>query len=573
MAARGGGGGGDMTTGGESGGADSAEGAGAGGGSSAAGAGVGGYSSTAGAGVGDGNSTAGAGIGSYNATASTGLGDSNPTAGNGTGSGNSATDAGVGDGNSTAGRGFGSRGSAAGAGLGDGAPVTGAKGRSDDLSADVGVRDGQPTADADIGDVDVTPDVSVKDGQPTADADIGDVDVTPDVSVKDGQPTADANIGDVDVTADVGVRSGQPTADAGVGDGDVTAGVGRQVRWLVLVPLAACLAIAVPDLFFDRVPPLIVLLLIGPLLACVRLGVRHTVLACCWSAVLGLAMGIDDRTVQTFAFAVHWSGLLFGCALTVYAARQRERLVATLDRAREVARITQEAVLRPISRTLGGTQVCTRYHSAALESTVGGDLYDVAVTPFGLRVLVGDVRGHGLDALRLTADTIAGFRELAYTAPDLTALTAGLDARLAPELGLEDFVTAVLAEFAPGEVRLVNCGHPAPLRAGHRIELLEPLVTAPPLGLCPDPRQYRVRLQPGDRLLLYTDGLTEARDPEGAPFPLLGEAALALREPLPDEALHALYARLIAHTGSALTDDLALVLCQPMEATVPARVP
>jgi hypothetical protein len=364
------------------------------------------------------------------------------------------------------------------------------------------------------------------------------------------------------VTAGIGVRSGQPTADAGVGDGDVTAGVGRQVRLLVLVPLAACLAIAVPDLLFDRVPP-----------ACIRLGVRHTVLACCWSAVLGLAMGIDDRTVQTFAFAVHWSGLLFGCALTVYAARQRERLVATLDRAREVARITQEAVLRPISRTLGGTQVCTRHHSAALESTVGGDLYDVAVTPFGLRVLVGDVRGHGLDALRLTADTIAGFRELAYTAPDLTTLTADLDARLAPELGPEDFVTAVLAEFAPGEVRLVNCGHPAPLRAGHRIELLEPLVTAPPLGLCPDPRQYRVRLQPGDRLLLYTDGLTEARDPEGAPFPLLGEAALALREPLPDEALHALYARLIAHTGSALADDLALVLCQPMEATVPARVP
>ncbi|WP_369258461.1 PP2C family protein-serine/threonine phosphatase [Streptomyces sp. R35] len=373
-------------------------------------------------------------------------------------------------------------------------------------------------------------------------------------------------------------RGGDLTASSR-GD-DLTSGVGRQVRWPVLVlvpvlvPLAACLAIAVPDLLFDQVPPLIILLLIGPLLACVRLGVRHTVLVCCWSVALGLAMGLSDGTVRTFAFGVHWSGLLLGCALTVYAARQRERLVAALAQAREVARITQEAILRPISRTLGGTQVYTRYHCAARESTVGGDLYDVAVTPYGLRVLVGDVRGHGLDALRLTADTIAGFRELAYTASDLTTLTGQLDARLTPELGPEDFVTAVLAEFAPGEVRLVNCGHPAPLRSGHRIELLEPLVPTPPLGLRPVPRQYRVRLQPGDRLLLYTDGLTEARDPEGAPFPLLGEAALALREPLPEEALHALYTRLIAHTGTtALADDLALVLCQPVEATVPVRVP
>lgn len=345
-----------------------------------------------------------------------------------------------------------------------------------------------------------------------------------------------------------------------------------RARWLLPAPLIACLLIAVPDLLVSRVPPLITLLLIGPLLACVRFGVRHTVMVCCWSAALGLVMGIGDGSVPGFDFGVQWSGLLLGCAFTVYAARQRERLIVALARTREVARITQEAILRPISRTLDGTQVHTRYHCAARESTVGGDLYDVAVTPYGLRVLVGDVRGHGLDAVRLTAETIAGFRELAYTAPTLTALTGALDARLAPELGPEDFVTAVFAEFAPGEVRLVNCGHPPPLRSGHRVEFLEPLVPTPPLGLRPEPRQYRVRLQPGDRLLLYTDGLTEARDPEGTPFPVLGEAALALREPLPQEALHTLYTRLTAHTGTTLTDDLALVLCQPAASPIPVRV-
>ncbi len=268
--------------------------------------------------------------------------------------------------------------------------------------------------------------------------------------------------------------------------------------------------------------------------------------------------------------AVTLTQLLLGCALTAYTVRQRDRLAVRLAEVREIARITQEAVVRPLSRSFAGTHVSTRYHCAVHGSALGGDLYDVAVTPFGLRVLVGDVRGHGLETVRLTAETVAGFRELAHTAPDLAAVATGLDERLAPELGAEDFVTALLAEFAPGEVRLVNCGHPAPLRAGQRVELLEPGVPTPPLGMGPDPRQYRVRLQPGDRLLLYTDGLTEARSPDGTFFPFLTEAAHALRDPLPDEALDTLYARLLAHTGAAPVDDLALVLCQPTEAAVPA---
>ncbi|MFE9681415.1 PP2C family protein-serine/threonine phosphatase [Streptomyces sp. NPDC002701] len=271
--------------------------------------------------------------------------------------------------------------------------------------------------------------------------------------------------------------------------------------------------------------------------------------------------------------AVTLSQLLLGCALTVHTVRQRDRLATRLAEVREVVRVTQEAFVRPVSRSFAGTHVSTRCHSAVRESLLGGDLYDIAVTPFGLRIIVGDVRGHGLEAVRLTAETVAGFRELAHTVPDLPAVATGLDERLAPDLGAEDFVTALLAEFAPGEVRLVNCGHPAPLRAGQRVELLEPGVTTVPLGLRPDPRQYRVRLQPGDRLLLYTDGLTEARGPDGTFFPFLAEAAHALRDPLPDEALDILYSRLLAHTGASPVDDLALVLCQPTRATVPAPHP
>jgi len=293
-----------------------------------------------------------------------------------------------------------------------------------------------------------------------------------------------------------------------------------------LAPSAVCVLITAPALLLDRVPP-----------------------------------------------AVTLSQLVLGCVLTLHTVRQRDRLLAKLDEVREVARITQEAIVRPISRSFAGTHVSTRYHCAVRESGLGGDVYDVAVTPFGLRILVGDVRGHGLEAIRLAAETLAGFRDLAHTVPDLTAVATGLDGRLAPDLGSEDFVTALLAEFAPGEVRLVNCGHPAPLRSGQRVELLEPGVTALPLGLSPDPRQYRVRLQPGDRLLLYTDGLSEARARDGTFFPLLTEAARALRDPLPDEALGTLCSRLLAHTGTSPADDLALVLCQPTEHTAAAPHP
>ncbi|WP_307133716.1 PP2C family protein-serine/threonine phosphatase [Streptomyces aurantiacus] len=286
-------------------------------------------------------------------------------------------------------------------------------------------------------------------------------------------------------------------------------------------------------------------------------------------SAVGVLIAAPALLLDQASPAVTLSQLLLGCAFTVHAVRQRDRLTRKLAEVREVARITQAAVVRPLSQNLAGTHISTRYHCAVRESTLGGDLYDVAVTPFGLRVLIGDVRGHGLDAIRLTAETVAGFRELAYTVPDLTEVATGLDKRLAPDLDPEDFVTALLAEFAPGEVRLVNCGHPAPLRAGQRIELLEPAVTTLPLGLGPDPRQYRVRLQPGDRLLLYTDGLTEARACDGTLFPFLTEAAHALRDPLPDQALDTLYSRLLAHTGAAPVDDLALVLCQPTQATVP----
>ncbi|MEU7484158.1 PP2C family protein-serine/threonine phosphatase [Streptomyces sp. NPDC042319] len=318
--------------------------------------------------------------------------------------------------------------------------------------------------------------------------------------------------------------------------------------------------------------PGIAALLIGPLLACIRLDTRRTAAVAAWSLLLALAAGAAQRRVSTPGFVVEFLVLLAGSTLAVRNAAQYTATETALARAMEVAHASQNAILHPVSAQLGSVSVCTRHHSPVPGASAGGDLYDIVHTPYGTRLLIGDVRGHSLDALVTTAATIRAFRDLAYLTPGLADLAGALDARISPSLGPEDFVTAVLAEFTPGEVRLVNCGHPAPIRLGNQIKLLEPPEFALPLGLHPTPRLHRVFLQPGDQLLFYTDGLTEARDAKGTAFPLLERVGDTLTAPSPSDALDALYGMVTAHTGGPLTDDLALILCQPADAPAPSVV-
>ena len=88
---------------------------------------------------------------------------------------------------------------------------------------------------------------------------------------------------------------------------------------------------------------------------------------------------------------------------------------------------------------------------------------------------------------------------------------------IVPHLGAEDFVTAALAQIAPGgELTIVNCGHHPPLlRHGGDLQPLTDGKAALPLGLDEDFTAFTANWSPGDRLLLYTDGLVESRDPHG----------------------------------------------------------
>ncbi|MEI5101729.1 SpoIIE family protein phosphatase [Streptomyces sp. PmtG] len=111
----------------------------------------------------------------------------------------------------------------------------------------------------------------------------------------------------------------------------------------------------------------------------------------------------------------------------------------------------------------------------------------------------------------------------------------------------------------------MNCGHPPPLRTGRHLRPLPPPQPSPPLGLHPAPRLQRVHLNPGRRLLLYTDGVTDARDSDNVPFLLDGpEVHAALTAPALTDALRDLTDLLHRHTGDApVTDDLTLLLAEP----------
>jgi sigma-B regulation protein RsbU (phosphoserine phosphatase) len=219
------------------------------------------------------------------------------------------------------------------------------------------------------------------------------------------------------------------------------------------------------------------------------------------------------------------------------------------------------------------TASCERLSlSAVLEPCydVGGDGFDYAIDGSLARIVVIDAVGRGLNAATICTVAMAALRAARRAGRDLTAQARAADIAIAEQFTSGSFATAVLVELdlETGGLRYVNAGHPAPLllRAGHVVDELGGGRRLP-LGIRGTPDEIaEQRMEPGDRLLLYTDGITEARNPAGELFGaerLIDHAERHAAAGLPAaETLRRLAQAVAAHHEGPAIDDATLLLAE-----------
>ncbi|MCX5083989.1 PP2C family protein-serine/threonine phosphatase [Streptomyces sp. NPDC056210] len=349
----------------------------------------------------------------------------------------------------------------------------------------------------------------------------------------------------------------------------------RASRALVAIPVAWIIAVSVIDIL---APPDIHL---GPLLVAApaitpSFGGPRTVglvaaLAVIAQTIIGLVRDSDtllssNHQAQIIALIVVGICLVIFCVV-------RDRRAKELEQVRYVSETAQQVVLPSLPKKLGPLRAASLYLAAEAEAQIGGDLYAAARTTSGTRLMIGDVRGKGLTAVNDAALLLGAFRGAAHRQASLGELVSYLDRSVCWDLMEpgetsrygETFITATILDIPDraGRVQMISCGHPPPivLRDG-RPTNMDARNPAPPLGLGEllHPR-YRVDsfpFEPGDLLLLYTDGVTEARDSTGTFYPL-AERITGWNGKSPDAFLDHLHRDLLHYVGGRLNDDAAMI--------------
>ena len=308
------------------------------------------------------------------------------------------------------------------------------------------------------------------------------------------------------------------------------------------------------------VPPLFSL---APLIAATVANERRTAVFAGTAVALGIGTVWWQGLAGDMAYQVRVAALCAISVMAVVVAGIRRRHEERLARMTAIAEAAQLALLPPLPPEMTGITIAARYRSATREASVGGDLYEIIPTGHGIRVIIGDVRGKGLGAVLLARQVLSAFRRSAVAISAMEHVAGEVGRAIAPHLGAEDFVTAALAQITPcGELTIVNCGHHPPLlRHGDDLRPLTGGKEALPLGLEEDFTAFTATWSPGDRLLLYTDGLVESRDARGhfLPEDAIGTALLAADG---NQALDTLMRAVDRHTGGHAHDDMALLLLE-----------
>jgi len=230
----------------------------------------------------------------------------------------------------------------------------------------------------------------------------------------------------------------------------------------------------------------------------------------------------------------------------------------------EEARLIQRGLLPTAMPQAAGVQLASSWQPA---NGVGGDCFDVLSFGSGaVGITIADVAGKGVPAALLMSNLQAAVRAFAQDGASPASVTGSVNRLLCRNMVSGRFITFCYARIDRAARRLAfaNAGHNPPLlvRAGGRIDTLAPGGTV--LGVFPDSTysQGDLPIAPGDRLVLYTDGITEGRNPEGDEYTedRLADSALRHRGLSADDMLAAMLGDVTAFNGGKYEDDATMIV-------------
>jgi serine phosphatase RsbU (regulator of sigma subunit) len=345
--------------------------------------------------------------------------------------------------------------------------------------------------------------------------------------------------------------------------------------------MALIVAITLAGVFAPMGTYLVPLLVAAPVSTAAFASARFTaVIALCAGAAVVVVDG-HDGALHSLMPSIQVIALLVASGFVIAVRVLHDRNLSELNQVRAVSEAAQRVLLRPLPHRIGDLRVASVYRTAAPHALVGGDLYAAARTSGATRFLIGDARGKGLPAIDDASALLGAFREAAHRSATLPDLAAALESSVRRHLahvaetdleGNEHFTTALIVEIpdATDIVRMVSCGHPAPLLEQQGVvRVLRAQRPAPPLGLASlAPGAYHVDSAPfraGDTLLLYTDGIIEARNASGAFYPVSDRVATCTCPWIwnrPHHLLRHILHDVQTYVGGRLDDDLAMVAIQ-----------
>ena len=284
--------------------------------------------------------------------------------------------------------------------------------------------------------------------------------------------------------------------------------------------------------------------------------------------VVHVPLGSRDRVVGALSFGRSGRAAAFSEAELDFIEKLAPALSLALENAElhahehRIAEVLQTNLLKPVI-TVPGLEIGLAYRPAHAAERVGGDFYDLFVLEDDrVAVVIGDVSGSGVQAASLTETTRATLRALASLDPSPSSVLTKANELLLTQVPARQFVTVLLAilDIARSKVIISSAGHPPLVVCGENTRFLEAPHGTPLGAMSNTYDEAEFDLLPGETMVLYTDGLIEAR--RGMDF--FGESRLV--EALSgqncvdvQQMVETLVSTVTDHAGGRLADDLAVI--------------